>query len=72
MPPEPFRKIDDFWRAEETVIPLSVESVGPLPQKHEEAGIELRLVHDLLALWNDVISRPGLDFSGIRLRNATT
>ena len=72
MPPEPFRKIEDFWRATETVTPLGVEPVGPLLEKHRAAGIELRLVDDgqLLALWDDVIKRPGIDFSGIRLRNA--
>ena len=71
MPAAPFRKIEDFWRAEATVTPLSVEPVGNLPHKHEEAGIELRLVTDLLSLWNEVIQRPDVDFSGIRLRNAT-
>ncbi len=72
MPAARFTKIDDFWRAEETVVPLSVEPVGSLLKKHEAAGIELRLVPDghLLALWDDVIARKGVDFSGIRLRNA--
>ena len=59
------------WRSGVTVEPLGVEPVGPLLDKHRDAGIELRLVTDLIALWNDVITRPGLAFSGIRLRNAT-
>ncbi len=69
VPVAPFRKIDDFWRSTETVTPVGVELVGPLLDRHRSAGIELRLVHDLVALWDDVITRPGIDFSGIRLRN---
>jgi hypothetical protein len=72
MPAAAFTKIDDFWRSTETVGPLGVEPVGNLLEKHEEAGIELRLVTDLLDLWDDVITRPGIDFSGIRLRNASS
>jgi hypothetical protein len=70
----PFHRVEEpqeFWVATETVIPLGVDPVGDLVGKHEDAGIELRLVDDLLALWDDVIKMPGIDFSGIRLRNAT-
>lgn len=72
MPAERFSKIEDFWRATETVTPLGVERVGPLLEKHRAAGIELRLVTDLVALWDNVIKLPDIDFSGIRLRNATS
>jgi hypothetical protein len=37
---------------------------------HANAGIELRIAPELLRLWDNVISST-LDFSGIRLRNAT-
>jgi hypothetical protein len=62
------------WRSPVTVRPLGVGNVGPLLEKHRDAGIDLRVVSDgeLLALWDDVITREGIDFSGIRLRNAIT
>lgn len=72
LPAATFTKVPGGWLSPTTVLPLGVEPVGDLLQKHDEAGIELRLVHDLIALWNDVIQRPGVEFSGIRLRNATT
>ena len=71
MPAALFSKIDDFWRADQTVVPSDVEPVGSLLEKHEDASIELRLVNDLLTLWDDVIQRPNIDFSGIRLANAS-
>lgn len=58
-----------FWVSEETVTPIDVQRVGPLLHRHAEAGVELRAVKDLAALWQRVITTPGLDFSGIRLRN---
>ena len=72
LPAATFRKTPGGWISAEAVRPLGVEPVGDLLQKHDEAGIELRLVHDLVALWNDVITRPGIEFSGIRLGNAAT
>ena len=36
--------------------------------RHAEAGIELRIVPNLGALWKQVIAST-LEFSGIRLRN---
>lgn len=57
------------WITTETVEPLAVKAVGPLLDKHREAGIELRLVSDLWALWLSVLEMPGIEFSGIRLRN---
>jgi hypothetical protein len=64
---------DWCWTSTQTVVPVDVAPVGPLLHKHRDAGIELRVVPDgqLLVLWDDVITRPGIDFSGIRLRNAT-
>jgi hypothetical protein len=40
-----------------------------LLHRHAAHGIELRVVRDLRALWERVVATPGLDFSGIRLRN---
>ena len=57
------------WITEETVAPLVVEPVGPLLERHRAAGNEFRLVPDLWALWLEVIELPGINFSGIRLRN---
>jgi hypothetical protein len=68
----PFTKTSGGWLSAETVRPLDVTPVGPLLDKHRVAGIELRLVDDLMALWADVIERPGIQFSGIRLRNAAS
>ncbi len=57
------------WITDETVDPIDVSPVGDLLRKHKEAGNELRIVTDLQALWNQVITLPDTDFSGIRLRN---
>lgn len=57
------------WITEETITPRDVSPVGELFAKHREAGNEFRIVADLWALWLDVIERPGIDFSGIRLKN---
>lgn len=67
----PFRKNPGGggWITTETVEPLSVHALGPLLDKHRDAGIELRLVNDLWALWLEVIALPGIECSGIRLRN---
>ncbi len=52
------------------VRPLcAAERVGSLVEAHAVAGIELRLLSNLWAYWNQV-SRSTLGFSGIRLRNA--
>ncbi len=67
----PFRENPDGggWITEETMTPLDVSPVGDLLTKHRKAGNEFRIVADLAALWSEVITRPGVDFSGIRLRN---
>lgn len=75
--PAGFRRAEDvfgaagkgFWVNHDTVHPIDVAAVGPLLDKHRAAGIELRVVPDLRALWNEVIAMPGIDFSGIRLGN---
>lgn len=67
----PFRKNPGGggWITSETIQPLAVEPVGPLLDKHHDARIELRLVDDLWALWLEVVELPGIQFSGIRLKN---
>lgn len=65
----PFREVPGGWLTEETVKPLDVQPVGPLRDRHDAAGNDFLLVDDLWALWLDVIERPGIDFSGIRLKN---
>ena len=57
------------WVTTDTVKPLDVQPIGPVLDKHRDAGIELRVVPDLWSLWLQVIEMPGIDFSGIRLRN---
>ncbi|GID97441.1 DUF6886 family protein [Amorphoplanes digitatis] len=54
-----------------TVTPLGpAEPVGDLLSLHEAVGIELRLVANLWAFMDEVVG-SSLEFSGIRLRNAT-
>jgi len=54
----------------EPVTPLGPpEPVGDLIECHAAAGIQLRILPNLWAFWDQVIVST-LDFSGIRLRNA--
>ena len=56
--------------ATEPVMPLGPpEPVGDLLALHEEAGIQLRVLPNLWAFWDEVVAST-LRFSGIRLRNA--
>ena len=66
---EPGKRDGGFWVSADAVEPLSVEPVGDLLAKHVAANIELRVTPSLWELW-DVVRASGLDFSGIRLRNA--
>jgi hypothetical protein len=57
--------------SEETVQPLGpAEPVGDLLELHREAGIQLRLVDSIWPWWYAVIEST-VEFSGIRLRNAS-
>jgi hypothetical protein len=57
--------------ATEPVQPLAApERVGDLLALHEVAGIQLRVLPSLWAFWDAVVAST-LDFSGIRLHNAT-
>jgi hypothetical protein len=56
--------------AVEPVEPLGpAEPVGDLLHCHAEAGIQLRVLDNLWAFWDNVID-SSVGFSGIRLRNA--
>ena len=71
LPPEPFEpypRAAGYWVSREPVEPAESRPLGNLVQRHADAGIELRLVPDLAALWQRVIVST-LEFSGIRLRN---
>jgi hypothetical protein len=70
LPEQSFERWDRFWISRRPVEPLELVELGNLVGRHAAAGIELRVVGDLLELWQRVIAST-LDFSGIRLRNAT-
>jgi hypothetical protein len=56
--------------AERPVRPLGpAEPVGDLLARHEEAGLQLRVLPNLWAFF-DAVAASTLQFSGIRLRNA--
>jgi hypothetical protein len=65
---EPYGRAAGYWVSRDPVEPLEARVLDDLPALHREAGIELRVVPDLRALWNRVASST-LGFSGIRLRN---
>jgi hypothetical protein len=71
LPAETFERYEraaGYWVSREAVEPEEAVELGDLLARHVAAGIELRLVPDLAALWERVI-RSTLEFSGIRLRN---
>jgi hypothetical protein len=70
LPEETFELWDRFWISHDTVEPLELVELGDLLARHAAAEIELRIAPGLLELWDDVMAST-LDFSGIRLRNAT-
>jgi len=62
--------VSSAFVAEHEVTPLGPpHAVGDLFARHDEAGIELRVVRDLWPFADAVVDRT-LGFSGIRLRNA--
>jgi hypothetical protein len=71
LPEETFVQHDEvggYWISREPVEPLDVVELGDLLEMHAAAGIELRVVPDLRALWERVIAST-VQFSGMRLRN---
>jgi hypothetical protein len=71
MPEETFAQDSDrFWVSRAAVEPLELVELGGLLELHAAAEIELRVAPALLPLWERVVAST-LEFSGIRLRNAT-
>ena len=70
MPEATFEPEDRFFVSRETVTPLELVELGDLLARHADARIELRIAPALHPLWDEVVAST-LDYSGIRLRNAT-
>ena len=70
LPEATFEHCDRFWISRSAVEPLELVELGDLVQRHEAAGIRLETEDDLPAFWETVVAST-LDFSGIRLRNAS-
>jgi hypothetical protein len=71
LPPETFDPRDDprfYFTSAVAVEPLERRELGDLLDLHAQAGIELRIVPDLAALWAQVIAST-VEFSGNRLGN---
>ena len=65
--PDP--EVGGYWLSRAAVAPIEVVDLGDLIERHEAAGIELRVVRNLWPVWNRVVEST-LEFSGIRLHNA--
>jgi hypothetical protein len=65
---EPYGRAAGYWISRQSVEPVEVVELGDLLARPADAGIELRMVPRLRALWAQVIEST-LEFSGIRLRN---
>jgi hypothetical protein len=70
LPDATFEPEDRFWISSVAVEPIERVELSDLLALHADAEIELRIAPRLLDLWDRVIAST-LDFSGIRLRNAT-
>ena len=66
----PDREVGGYWLSRDAVEPLELVELGDLVVRHELSGIELRVVDNLWPVWNRVATST-LEFSGIRLHNAT-
>ena len=70
LPDPTFEPEDRYWISPVAAAPIERVGLPDLLALHVEAEIELRIAPQLLDLWERVIAST-LDFSGIRLRNAT-
>ena len=70
LPERTFAPDDRYWVSRESVEPYECIELGDLLALHAVSGIELRVDPALYPLW-DAVASSTLDFSGIRLRNAT-
>jgi hypothetical protein len=66
----PHPDVGGYWLSQDAVAPLELVELGDLLSRHAEAAIELRMVENLWPLWDRVVA-SSLEFSGIRLLNAT-
>jgi hypothetical protein len=64
----PYERAAGYWVSREPVEPTEAVELGDLLERHAAAGIELRIVPNLAAVWERVIAST-LEYSGIRLRN---
>jgi hypothetical protein len=67
---EPHPEVGGYWISRDAVEPIEVVGLGDLLARHANAEIELRVVPSLAPLWERVVAST-LEFSGIRLRNAS-
>ena len=67
---QPHPDVGGYWISRTPVEPAAVDRLGGLVDLHEQAGIELRVLPNLWPLWSEVVAST-LEFSGMRLRNAT-
>jgi len=67
---DPDPEVGGYWHSREGVVPLEVVALGDLLELHAHAGIEFRLTANLWPVWDRVVAST-LEFSGIRLHNAT-
>jgi hypothetical protein len=70
LPDSTFEREDRYWISPVAAEPIERVGLPDLLALHAGAEIELRIAPKLLDLWERVIAST-LDFSGIRLRNAT-
>ena len=62
-------EVAGYWVSRVAVEPAGVIAVDHLVDRHEAAGIPLRILPNVWPLWDDVVAST-LEFSGMRLRNA--
>jgi len=70
LPDATFEQEDRYWISLVAVEPTQCVELTDLLELHAAAEIELRIAPKLIELW-DRVTASTLDFSGIRLRNAT-
>ena len=70
LPAATFDPGDRYWISPVAVEPSRRVELADLLELHAAAEIELRIAPKLIELWDRVVAST-LDFSGIRLRNAT-
>lgn len=61
--------VGGYWLSRDPVTPIGLVALGDLVARHDDSGIELRVVRSLCPIWNRVVGST-LEYSGIRLHNA--